>query len=78
MGKAHCIYLPESWSNSRLPTPEPPELPKGMQATGVHRARKVKTGICRNSVGPILSTGHREAGKSAETGSPLHHKRLQD
>ena len=33
MGKAHCIYLPESWSNSRLPTPEPLELSKGMQAT---------------------------------------------
>ena len=30
------------------------------------------------TVGPILSTGYREAGKSAETGSPLHHKRLQD
>ena len=78
MRKAHRIYLPESWSNSGLPTPEPPELLKGMQARGVHHTSKVETGICRNSVGPILPTGYRKAGRSTEAGSPLHHKRLQD
>ena len=41
----HIYLLLESWSNSRLPIPEPLELAKGMQATGVHHASKVQTGI---------------------------------